>query len=89
MAAPSPWVENVEEEVLCAQLPHRIIPTGDSHESASSQVTGPSRVQRSGLRNNWYLQAVPELLQAASDHLLRAAARTAAGEIAPAPAEEP
>jgi integrase/recombinase XerD len=37
----------------------------------------------------WYLQAVPELLQAASDHMLRAAARAAGGEIAPAPAEEP
>jgi integrase/recombinase XerD len=37
----------------------------------------------------WYLQAVPELLQAASDHMLRAAARTAGGETAPAPAEEP
>jgi len=36
----------------------------------------------------WYLQAVPELLQAASDHMLRAAARTAGGETAPAPKEE-
>ncbi len=34
----------------------------------------------------WYLQAVPELLQAASDHMLRAAACT---QTTPAPAEEP
>lgn len=32
----------------------------------------------------WYLQAVPELLQAASDHMLRAAARTAGSQTAPA-----
>ena len=36
----------------------------------------------------WYLQAVPELLQAASDHMLRAAARTAGSQTAPAPPEE-
>jgi hypothetical protein len=59
MAAPSPWVENVKEEVPCAQLTHRIIPAGDSHESASSQVTGPSRVQRSGLRNNPRIGVIP------------------------------
>lgn len=36
----------------------------------------------------WYLQAVPELLQAASDHMLRAAARTG-DTVAPTPPEEP
>ena len=35
-----------------------------------------------------HLQAVPELLQAASDHMLRAAARTAGSQTAPAPPEE-
>jgi integrase len=33
----------------------------------------------------WYLQAVPELLQAASDHMIRAAARTASSQNDPAP----
>jgi integrase/recombinase XerD len=33
----------------------------------------------------WYLQAVPELLQAASDHMLRAAAREAGGQAASPP----
>lgn len=37
----------------------------------------------------WYLQAVPELLQAASNHMLRAAARGAGSLTAPAPQEEP
>jgi hypothetical protein len=36
----------------------------------------------------WYLQAVPELLQAASDHMLRAAARTTGDQTAPAPPQE-
>jgi integrase/recombinase XerD len=36
----------------------------------------------------WYLQAVPELLQAASDHMLRAAARSAGGEADSAPTQE-
>jgi integrase len=36
----------------------------------------------------WYLQAVPELLQAASDHMLRAAARTAGSQTAPTPPQE-
>ena len=36
----------------------------------------------------WYLQAVPELLQAASDHMLRAAARTAGSQTAPAQPEQ-
>ena len=40
-------------------------------------------------RTYWYyLQAVPELLQAASDHMLRAAARTADSQTAPAPPGE-
>jgi hypothetical protein len=33
----------------------------------------------------WYLQAVPELLQAASDHMLRAAAREADSQTASPP----
>lgn len=36
----------------------------------------------------YYLQAVPELLQAASDHMLRAAAREAGRPAAPAPPEK-
>jgi integrase/recombinase XerD len=37
----------------------------------------------------WYLQAVPELLQAASDHMLRAAAREAGGQTASPPEKMP
>jgi hypothetical protein len=40
-------------------MTHRIIPAGGSHGSASCQVTGPSRGQGSGYRNNPGIGVIP------------------------------
>src|SRR5208283_5186815 len=47
------------KETTCAQMTHRIIPTGGSHGSTSSQATGPSRGQGSGYRNNPGIGVIP------------------------------
>ena len=41
MAAPSPWAQNIREEVPSEQPTLWIIPTGDSHASPSSQPRRP------------------------------------------------
>src|SRR5216684_1131314 len=51
--------ERQERDLMRTQLTHRIIPAGDSRESASSQVTGPSRVQGNGYRNNPGIGVIP------------------------------
>jgi integrase len=67
--------------------------TGWLNDDADTQASLPLLQAHMGhtkpRHTYWYLQAVPELLQAASDHMLRAAARDAGGEPAPAPKEEP
>src|SRR5664279_5472299 len=45
-----------EEEIPCA---HRIIPTGDSCQSASAKVPGLLRAGRSGHRNNPRIGVIP------------------------------
>ena len=51
--------ETARKETTCAQMTHRIIPTGGSHGSTSSQATGPSRGQGSRYRNNPGIGVIP------------------------------